>query len=165
MKRFLVILGLIFIFFVAEFVLFNVFGLWATPNLLLLLVIFFSVFTERVYALFSAVCAGIFMDAFDIDNFGEYIFAFLVCFYITVLLRRFIFHSLSLLPQLLLVSLVCFVDFLVHFILRSHLINSIEGQQLVCIIKDIFLPRLGVTLIVTSFVFKWLKRCVSGLFV
>ncbi len=162
MKRFLVILGLVFAFFIAEFVLFNVFGVWATPNLLLLLVVFFSIFTDRVYALFLALCAGIFMDAFDIDNFGEYIFAFLVCYYTTILLRRFIFHSFSIFSQLLLVSLICFVDLFIHFILRLHII---EGQQLICIIKTAFLPRLAATLIATVFVFRWLKRCVSGLFV
>ena len=76
MRRIIFVPVCVFLFFLIEFILFNMFGSWFMPNLLLLLVIYFNFSSGIRYSIFAAVLAGILKDCFSVDVFGLNIFYF-----------------------------------------------------------------------------------------
>ena len=82
MRKIAMITFFIFLFFLTEFFVYNMFNRWLMPNLSLLLVVFFTLYLGIRYGLFTAVLAGILEDSFGISMFGVNLFSFVVCAYL-----------------------------------------------------------------------------------
>ena len=160
MKRILTIAAITAAFFITEFVLGNFFGYWFKPNLLLLLIIFIDLHLGVRYGLFVAILAGLLKDSFGAGIFGINIFSFILCVYITTLLRRYLFYQVEFgFLRILMAFLMSLFNILVAYALSS-LFGWIDFFQMVVFV---LLPEVLATTAVAAFIFKWLKLCVLKL--
>lgn len=161
MRKILLVPICVLVFFLAEFFLFNLAGRWFMPNLLLLAIIYFNLVFGIRYSIFTAVLAGILKDSFSTDIFGLYIFSFVLCAYMTTVLKRYLHYVASRRSRLLLVFSVTAINIAVHLCFHMML-GKIYAVQ---VLKFVFVPEILTTLVVTSFIFIQLQKCVSKLFV
>ena len=155
MTRVLAITILVWIFYLIEFLLFNFFGKWFTPNLLLILIIFFNLYLGIRYSLLTAVIAGIFKDSFSIDFFGLNILSFVICAFLTTLIKRYLYQIGSISSRVLMVFLVTMASVFINFILDSMLsVNDFQEM-----IVHILFPEVLVTTVMASYVWGELKKC------
>ena len=161
MRKILFITIFAFLFFIIEFIVFNMIGRWAMPNLLILIVIFVNLSFGIRYGLFTAVLAGVIKDSFSTSFFGINVFSFVVCAYMTTILKRYFYDKHSRSSRLLLVFSICLINVLVHFVLyiMFGVVDIIQTFQYILI------PEIFTTLIVTAYTFRQLKKCVLRLFV
>ncbi len=159
MKKAFIIIVLTFLFFILEFLIFNIAGRWFMPNLLLLLVIFFNLYLGIRYSIFTAVCAGILKDSFCASAFGVNLVSFVVCAYMVTFLKRYIYHSGSKGSRLLLVFCIVLINVIVNYVLliKFGTVNLFES------VKYVLVPETITTLIVATTVFSYLKKCVLRL--
>lgn len=160
MRKLLAIALLVFICFLAEFLLFNIVGRWAKPNLLILLIIFFNLAFGIRYSLVAAVLGGLLKESLSLNIFGFYLLPFVLCAYMTTVLRQTIYHRGSPFSRLLLVAIVIGIYTVTQYGLSlfSGLLNPLDSLQFV------LAPELLITLIITPWFFHKLKLCVSKLF-
>lgn len=151
----------ILVLFLVEFFLFNMAGRMLMPNLLLLAIIYFNLAFGIRYSIYAAILAGVFKDSFGADILGVYTFSFVVCAYMTTVLKKYLHYVASHRSRLLLVFFIILINTIVHLILRT-VFTEID---FISTVKFVFVPEILTTLLVTSFVFTELKRCVSKLFV
>lgn len=161
MRKIILMPVCVLIFFLAEFFFFNLAGRWFMPNLLLLVVIYFNLAFGIRYSILAAVLAGALKDSFSAGIFGSNMFSFVLCAYMTTVLKRYLHYVASRRSRLLLVFFITVIDISVHFFLWT-MVGMADAAQ---VIKFVFVPEVLTTLIVTSFVFNVLKKCVSKLFV
>jgi len=146
----------VFIFFLIEFFLFNLVGRVFMPNLLLLIIIFFVLFWGVRYGLLAAVWGGLLKDSFSIGTFGIYIFSFVFCAYMATILSKYIYRKGSEISRFLLVLAIAFVNVFVHYILRM-MFSHVNFSQA---IQFILVPEILTTLLVSIFIFEFLRKCV-----
>ena len=161
MRKIILVPVCVLIFFLAEFFIFNMAGRMFMPNLLLLAVIYFNLAFGIRYGIFTAVLAGILKDSFSTGAFGLNIFSFVLCAYMTTVLKKYFHYVASRRSRLLLVFFITVINILVHSCLQA-MFGKIDAAQ---VFKFIFIPEVLMTLIAASFVFTELKKCVSKLFV
>jgi len=149
-----------FLFFLIEFFLFNILGRWFMPNLLLLMVIYFNWTFGIRYSIFAAVLAGILKDSFSASIFGINIFSFVLCAYMTTVLKKYFHQVTSRWSRTLLVISVVIIHILSNFFLQMMFGHVDVGQTF----KFVFVPEMLTTLVVASFVFTQLRQCASKLF-
>ncbi len=154
MKRLLIILGCTYLFFLLEFLLFNAFGRWGKPELLLILIIFFNLYLGIRYGLLCAFFAGILKDAFSTQIFGIYIFLFMFCAFLATILRRNFYRPGSRLSRLIVTGGVIGVFILGQAVLYSMNYESVWNG----VVRYVFLPEVMMTLISATFVFTRLKN-------
>ena len=131
------------------------------PNLNLLLVIFLNVCFGSWYAIFAAVLAGTIKDSFSVCVFGTNLFSSISCACMIDFLKRYIYHAESRFAWLLLVFFVTAGNIIINVILRF-----VYGEvDFVLAFKYVFLPEMLATLIVSIFIFRYLKRCALKFFV
>jgi rod shape-determining protein MreD len=159
MRRIIAITFLIVIFFLLEYLSFNLIGWWFNPQLLILLIIFFSLYLGIRHGLYAAILAGVISDSFASSVFGLNIVSFIVDAYMATFLRKYIYYRGSHLSRLILVFSICLIDFLCRFILHAML----GTFDVVGAFKFTFLPSVLVTLLLTTYVFRKLHQCVSRL--
>lgn len=63
MKRMLVVLGLTYLFFLIEFLLFNTFGRWGKPAMLIILIVFLNLYVGIRFGMIRAFFEGVLKDA------------------------------------------------------------------------------------------------------
>ena len=159
MKKIGIIVGFVIIFFLVEFFIYNLFGQNFTPNFLFLLVIFFNLYLGIRYSLFIAIVAGLLMDSVHSSNWGIEIFSFVICAYMTIIFKQYLFHMGSRATRLLLVFLVTTFYVVIQGLLR--LMNTpIHFTE---VFYFVYLPIVISTLIATNLTFRFLRKCVSRL--
>ncbi len=161
MRKILLIPFCVLLFFLAEFFLFNLVGRWLMPNLLLLVVIYFNLVFGIRFSIFTAILAGVLKDSFSADIFGFHVFSFVLCAYMTTILKKYLHYVASRRSRLLLVFFITVINIATHFCLHVMFGNVNAGE----VFKFVFIPEVIATLVATSFVFIWLQKCVSKLFV
>jgi len=159
MRKTILVALSVFLFFLTEFFLFNIGGRWIMPNLLLLVIIYFNLAFGIRYSIFAAVLAGIFKDSFGVGIFGVNIFSFVLCAYMTTILKRYLHYVASRRSRLLLVFCVTVVHVIAYFCLQL-MFGKVNMAQ---IFIYVFIPEILTTLLVTSFIFTQLRRCVLKL--
>lgn len=159
MRRTLIIIVFVFLFFLIEFFLFNVIGRFSKPNLLLLLVIFFNLCWGIRYSLLTAVFAGILKDSFTIGFFGINLFSFVLCAYATTLLKRYVYHMGFHSSRLFLIFLIIVFDIMIHACLHMMFVEV----HLIQVLRYVLIPEVLTTFIVATFTFQQLKKCVLRL--
>jgi len=153
MKRLLIVLISVFLFFLAEFFLFNVFGRWGKPDLLLLLIVFYNLYLGVRYGLVCAFFAGALKDAFSPDVFGTYIFLFMFSACLATILRRNFYQPGSRLSRLV-VTLGVVLSFVSAEAVLKAVAGDIDGMG---VVRYIVIPELLTTMAVATFVFIKLK--------
>ena len=161
MRKIFLVSICVLVLFLAEFFLFNLAGRWFMPNLLLLAIIYFNLAFGIRYSIFTAILAGMLRDSFSTDIFGLNIFSFMLCAYMTTVLKRYLHYVASRRSRLLLVFSVTVINMAIHLCFHMML-GKIPIAQ---VFKFVFVPEILTTLVVTSFVFIQLQKCVSKLFV
>jgi len=156
MRKVFFILTTIFIFFLIEFILFNFIGKWFLPNLMLLAIVFFNLLWGIRYGIFTAILAGLVRDSFSANPFGVHLFSFVVCAYMSAFFKKTIYHVGSRSARLLLIALICLINFVVQFFLHMAFGVVTPSEN----IYFILIPEFLTTLLVASFVFNRLKICV-----
>ena len=160
MRKFLAIIGIVFVCFLIESVAERFLPRWLTPKLLLLVVIFFNMWRGIRYSLFVAFFAGLFQDSFSANLFGVHIFGYILAAYLTTFIKMYIYHAGSLGSRLLMVAIVDVLYVLTQHVIRS-LFFPIEGMEM---FRYILIPELIATLLFTQYTFKQLRLCASRLF-
>ena len=161
MGKVAVITFFVVVAFVIESLLFHLVGRWATPDLELLLVMFFNMYFGIRYGLVTAVLAGTIRDSFSIGTLGVNVCSFIVAAYMTTILKQYIYHMGSRLSRYILIFLIIIINAIVHYYLYRALVGTLSPGQ---VFRFVFLPEAVVTLLVAPFVFEGLKKCVSRLF-
>jgi len=161
LRRILVITVLTVLFFILEFLTFNIIGSWCRPNFLILLIIFFNLYLGIRFGLYTAILAGVLADSYGTHVFGLNVVVFILCAYGTTFLRKYIYYRGSRMSRLILVFFICLIDFTARFILHAILgyVDWIGALQFA------LLPTLTLTLLITTVTFQQLRQCVSKLFV
>jgi len=160
MRKIIFTILFVYVFFITEFLLFNLAGRWLLPNLLLLLIIYFNLAFGIRYSIFTAVLAGILKDSYAAGIFGFNIFAFVLCAYLTTGLKRYLHYVASRRSRLLLVFIVTAFHFAV--LLGLHVMSA--KVDLFQSVVYVFVPEMILTLAITSFTFNQLRKCVLKLF-
>ncbi len=147
--------------FIIEFLLFHLMGRWATPDLELLLVMFFNMYFGIRYGLLTAVLAGVLRDSFSTGILGINVCSFIVAAFMTTILKQYIYHMGSRLSRYILILVIIAVNAIVHYHLYRILVGPLYPGQ---VFRFVFLPQAVLTLLAAPFVFEQFKRCVSRLF-
>lgn len=137
-----------------ELVLFNVFGRWFKPNLLVVLVIFINLYLGIRYSLITAVFAGVIRDSFSLGIFGVHIFSFVACAYLTTFIRTYHYQVGSSTSRFFLILVVSLANVVIHYAISVMFLSADFGQMFV----SILLPEVLVTVMVAFYIFKILKR-------
>ena len=150
MRQILIIPLLCYLFLLLEFVLFNLFGRWGDPHLLLILVVFVYLYSGIRYSLWAAFWAGMFKDCFSTMPFGTIIFVYMSCACLAMLVRRYCYERGSQVSRLWMVF--CMIT--AHTLFMGMLHTMIfEETRWLDVWGGIWFPEAFSTLIVTLFVF------------
>ncbi|MBF0387098.1 MAG: rod shape-determining protein MreD [Candidatus Omnitrophica bacterium] len=137
-----------------EFTLFNLFGRWGDPHLLLLVVIFFNLYSGIRFSLWAALWAGMFKDCFSTMPFGTNIFAYVVCAYVSLAVRKYCYERGSDISRLWMVLCVVTTHTVVMGLTHKM---TFEEVQWLDVWGSIWLPELVITAAVAILVFDRLR--------
>ena len=160
MKRITVIALVSYLAFVLEFVLYNFWGQWGKPELLILVVIFFNLYLGIRFSIIAAVFCGRFKDDSGIAPCGTYGLVSIAGSYLTTFVRRYLYQQGSRFSRILVAFFVVVGCFLVQTALLNMNHEVRWTEQLVYLL----VPQLLTTMIAATFVFAQLKN-VSTFFV
>jgi len=158
--RFLWVLLFVFVGYAVESVIKEIFGGWFCPNLLLILVVFFNLFKGIRYSIGTAVLAGLLKDSYSAGIFGQHIFSFVLCAYLTVFIKTYLYHTSSHGSRVFFVFLVSFLNVLILYALNVML-GSVSFVEMV---SHVLVPEVLSTTLVTPFVYRKYKQCALKLF-
>ena len=147
------------LFYLIEFVMFNVTGGQFKPNLLIVLLIFVNFIFGIRFSLFSGMFAGLLKDSLSTGGFGINFLSFIICAYCSTIFIRFIKLQSRVLCHCLIVALTVVVNSVVQYFLYKIFINVGMGSVFV----NVLFPELFSTLLVASFIIRFLKVCVLRL--
>jgi len=155
LRQTIVIPILCYLALLIEFTLFNLFGRWGDPDLLLLIVIFFNLYSGIRFSLWAAVWAGLMMDCFSTMPFGTSIFVYVACAYISMAVRKYCYERGSNLSRLWMVVCVVTAHTLIMGLLHKMIFEEISWLE---VVKTILVPQLIITGAVAIFVFDRLRE-------
>jgi len=156
MRKALLITICVALFYCVEFILYNYVSRWFMPNLLLLAVVYFNMAFGIRYSIYTAVLAGILADSFSAGMFGINVFAFVFCAYMTTVLKKYFHYVASRQSRLVLTFFILAINITTMAFLQ-YMFATVDFVRA---FKYVFVPEALSTLVVTSFVFAQLKRCV-----
>lgn len=155
MRKIFLVIFFVYISFLIEFLLFNLAQKWFLPNILLLVTMFFTLLYGIRFGLLAAILAGILKDSFTIGFFGISLFSLVACAYMTIILKRYIYRS-SMQSIPLLVFFIAILNVVLHYCL--YFMNSIV--HVVDVLKFILIPEVLATVVISSYTFTFLRKCV-----
>lgn len=154
MRQIFLIPVICYLALLVEFCLFNLFGRWGDPHLLLLVVIFFSLYSGIRFSLWAALWAGLLKDCFSTMPFGTHIFVYILIAYVAVFIRRTCYERGSDLSKLFMVSAVVTVHTLCMGILHHMVFEEVRWWD---IWSAVWLPEWIATTMVALYVFRKLQ--------
>jgi len=154
MKRILVIALVSYLAFALEFLLYNFWGQWGKPELLVLVVIFFNLYLGIRFSIIAAVFCGIFKDASGVAPFGTYVLVYIAGAYVTTLVRRYLYEPGSRFSRVVVTFFVVIGCFLVQAVL-SNMNHEVHLGEL---FAYLLVPQLLTTMIAATYVFAQLKN-------
>ena len=153
MKRILVIALVSYLAFALEFLLYNFWGQWGKPELLILVIIFFNLYLGIRFGIIAAIFCGIFKDASGIAPFGTYILVYIAGSYLTILVRRYLYQPGSRFSR----GVVSFFVVIGCFIVQVILSNMNHEVHMDGLLVYILVPQLLTTMIAATYVFEQLS--------
>ncbi len=154
MKRVAVIALVSYLAFALEFLLYNFWGQWGKPELLILVVIFFNLYLGIRFSIIAAVICGILKDASGVAPFGTYVLVYIAGSYMTTLVRRYLYQPGSRFSR----AVVTFFVVLGCFIVQAILTNMNHEVRLGELLLYLLVPQLLTTMIAATYVFAQLKN-------
>ncbi len=154
MKQVLTVLAVVYIFFLLELALYNNFGAWGKPELLILAVVFFTLFLGIRLGIITAIFAGLLREGVGVVPLGMYLLIYLSVAYSITYVRRFLYQPGSRFSRAVMAFFGTTIAFIVHVILSS--IN--HDYSLVELMVDVFAAQFITTVIAATFVFAHLKN-------
>lgn len=168
MLRILVSALFVFVLFLIENILSELFGRWFSPNLLIILVIFFTLTRGIRYGLLAALLSGLLKDSFSVNVFGLNIFSFIACAYLTIFIKKYIYQAGSNASRVLMVFIISLSYIGIQYMLYGMFVLTVAGPAAIDFSEMfvfILLPEVLATTITTVYVFEKLKQCALKLFV
>jgi rod shape-determining protein MreD len=153
MKRVAVIALISYLAYALEFLLYNFWGQWGKPELLILVVIFFNLYLGVRFGIIAAVFCGIFKDASGVAPFGTYILVYIAGSYVTIFVRRYLYQPGSRFSR----ALVAFFVVIGCFIVQAILTNMSHEVRIKELLFYILAPQLLTTMIAATYFFGLLK--------
>jgi len=153
--RVVVILVGVYICFVLESVLSNVFGRWFSPDLLLLLIIFVNLTRGIRYSILAAFAAGVLKDGYSAGPIGVSIFSFVACAYLTTFIKAYIYQSGSPPARVLLVFVMSLINITILYFLQL----MTADVDFVDVFRYVLLPEVTATCVATGYVFQRFRAC------
>ena len=160
MRRFIVVVILVYICFVIESALSNGLGRWFKPDLMIILIVFFNLFRGVRTSLLVAFLGGLLKDSFAVEVFGMHIFSYMVSAYLTSIVKMYIYQPGSRASRLLMVCLV----YLIYITIQYFLYEMFFSMDFREVFFNVFIPEMLATSLVTLYVLEKLRQCVSRLF-
>jgi rod shape-determining protein MreD len=154
MKRVAVIALVSYLAFALEFLLFNFWGQWGKPELLVLVVVFFNLYLGIRFSIIAAVFGGLFKDASGIAPFGTYVLVYIAGAYLTTIVCRYLYQPGSKVSRVLVTFFVVTGCFMVQAVLSNMNHEARLGEQLLYIL----VPQLLTTMIAATYVFGRLRN-------
>lgn len=154
MKRIIAIALVSYLAFALEFLLYNFWGHWGKPELLILVVIFFNLYLGIRFSIVAAIFCGIFKDTLGIGPFGTYVLVYITAAYMTTLVRRYLYQPGSKFSRGVVAFLVLVGSFTVQAILTNMNHEAPFSEQLFYIL----VPQLLTTMIAATYVFALLRN-------
>jgi len=154
MKRVTVIALVSYLGFLLEFLLYNFWGQWGKPELLILVVIFFNLYLGIRFSIIAAVFCGLFKDSLGIAPFGTYVLVYIAGSYATTLVRRYLYEPGSRFSR----GVVSFFVVVACFIVQATLTNMSHEVHVYELLVNCLAPQLLTTLIAATYVFAQLKN-------
>jgi rod shape-determining protein MreD len=153
MKKLLIIILLSYLLFLSEFVLYNAFGPWGKPELLILLFVFFNLYLGVRYSIFAAFVCGLFKDSLGIAPFGTYLLIYVCGAYWTTFVSKNLYQPGSRFSR----AMVAFFVVSFCFVLEALMHSMEHDVRLSEIIFYILFPQLITTMVTATFVFHRLR--------
>jgi len=154
MKRVVVIALVSYLAFALEFLLYNFWGQWGKPELLILVVIFFNLYLGIRFSIIAAIFCGIFKDASGVVPFGTYILVYLAASYLTTIVCRYLYQPGSRFSR----GVVAFFVVVGCFIVQAILTNMNHEIRLNELLMYVLAPQLLTTMIAATYVFERLRK-------
>jgi rod shape-determining protein MreD len=154
MRQIFIIPVICYLALLAEFCLFNLFGRWGDPHLLLLVVIFFNLYSGIRFSLWAALWAGLFKDCFSTMPFGTHIFVYIVAAYFSTFIRRTYYERGSDGSKLLMVSAVVTAHTLSMGMLYQMVFEEVKWWD---VWSSVWFPEWVMTTLVALYVFGKLQ--------
>ncbi len=158
-KRVLAIAVLMYIAFLAEFVLYNAFGSWGKAELIVIAVVFCNLYWGIRYSLWAAFVAGVLKDAFSTEPFGIYLFVYIVAAFLTTWIRQNLYQPGSRFSR----AVVTFFVLLGIFILEMFIHMRSYEVRLPEAVAYILVPQMALSMLLVTFVFHSLRDMVVKL--
>lgn len=159
MKKIVFIAVLVYLAFLAEFVLYNTFGAWGKPQLMVLVVIFCGLYWGIRHSIWAAFAAGMLKDSFGIDPFGTYVLIYIIAAFLTTLIRRNFYQPGSRLSRVIVALCVLAAVFVMEALLHARFFEVHWAQAA----GFVLMPQLFSTLLVATFVFQSLRGVAARL--
>lgn len=160
MYQFFIISLSVFICFWIENLLTELGGAWFTPNLLIVLIVFFNLFRGIRYSLLTALLAGLLKDSFGVGTFGFHTVSFIACAYLTSMTKIYIYQTGTNAARVLLVFFITLVNVALQCIMNMMFV-SVEFAR---VFVHIILPEVLATSALTPYIFKKFKQCALRFF-
>ena len=154
MRQILIIPILCYLFQLLEYALFSLFGRWGDPHLMLILVIFFNLYSGIRFSLWTAACGGAFKDCFSTMPFGTHIFSYMVCACLSTFIRKNWYERGSPVSKLMMVLLVTTANTLIMAFIFKMVFEDISWWH---VFAGIWLPEILASMAVALFVFDRLR--------
>lgn len=152
-KRIGIIGVLVYLFFILEVVLNDTFGGWFKPQMLLLLVVFWGLYSGIRYSIIAAIFSGLLKDSYSILPFGTYLFVFIAAAYLTTIVRQNLYQPGSRFSR----AVVSFFVLLGALLIQAMIYLMSHEARWGELIFNIFLPQLVATMVVVTSVFHRLR--------
>lgn len=154
MRQVLTIIAVIYIFFLLEIALYNNFGAWGKPELLILAVVFFTLYLGIRLGIVAALVAGILREGVAIVPLGTYLLVYLSVAYAITYVRRFLYQPGSRFSRIVMAFFATLTAFLVQAIVSS----TRRDYVLIELLTDVLSVQLITTCIAATFIFTYLKQ-------
>jgi len=153
MKRAAAIAVLVYLAFLLEFVLYNAFGRWGKPELMVLVVVFCSLYWGIRHSLWAAFIAGILGDAFSIEPFGTHLLVYITAAYLATFIRRNFYQPGSRFSRGMVAFFVLVAVFVMETFLHMRLFEVRWGEA----VGYVLVPQALATMVAATFVFHRLR--------
>ena len=154
MKRVAVIALVSYLAFALEFLLYNFWGQWGKPELLILVVVFFNLYLGIRFSIIAAVFCGLFKDASGLAPFGTYVMVYIAGAYLTTFVRKYLYEPGSRFSRIVVTFFVVVGCFIIEVMVSNMTHDSALSDQLIYALA----PQLLTTLIAATYVYAQLKN-------
>jgi len=160
MRKTLLIIAFVVAGFLVESVWAEVFGRAWTPDVMIIMLVFFNLFRGIRSSLVVAIFAGALQDSYGVHVFGVHILAFVVCAYLTTAIKVYMYHPGSPFFRIITVFLVSTANVLLQTALRE-MSAPLDFME---VMGHVAFSEIAVTTVAAPYVFEKLKQCALKFF-